>query len=219
MMTYERSIRRRGDGPGAFVRPTYCLYLHGRVLLADELQNCIHVVSVHPPHFDEPMPNIERIEGAIGRSEEESNALRFWYPTGMATDGSSLFVADSLNYRIQKLRLSDLSSLGCAGSKGSGDNQLKGPQDLALQGELLFVSDFWSHRIVVYDTQLNFVRSFGVTGDGVGELCKPTGIAVFSCEGRESELYVADSGNGRVQVGRRAAAGDGGKECGVGCVA
>ena len=195
------------------MRPTYCTYTQGRVLVADELQNCIHVVEAgsgnvardasHPPLTMLP---VDRIEGALGATEEETAALRFCYPTGVATDGVHLYVADSLNYRLQKLRLSDLASLGCTGSRGGGDNQFKGPQGLALAGSLLFVADFWSHRVLVYDTQLQFIRSFGTEGNGRGELCKPTGVAVHTRAAGpffvadQLEVLVADSGNGRVQV-------------------
>ena len=58
------------------------------------------------------------------------------------------------------------------------------------------------HRVLVYDTQLTFVRSFGSEGNGRGELCKPTGIAVHRSGdlGEEVELLVADSGNGRSAI-------------------
>ena len=80
-LTYERSIVRRGER-SAFMRPTYCTYTQGRVLVADELQNCIHVVEAgsgnvtrdasHPPLTMLP---VDRIEDALGATEEETAAL------------------------------------------------------------------------------------------------------------------------------------------------
>lgn len=177
-------IGRRGSGSGEFLRPTYAAALpDGGLLVADELQNCI--VELTP--LGEPRRTIRS-----GGAHEE---MQFCYPTGVATDGEYLFIADSLNYRIQKLRLSDLECAGCAGSKGSGDDQLKGPQGLALHGEQLFVADYWSHRVLVYSTELVFQYAFGREGAGPDELNKPTGIAAD-----DGDLFVADSGNGRVQV-------------------
>ncbi|KAL1521419.1 hypothetical protein AB1Y20_021083 [Prymnesium parvum] len=191
-LTFRRSLTRRGEGPAAFLRPTYCIFVAGNVLMADELQNCVHIVPVDPSAAP---PQPDRIDGAVGRSEKETASLRFCYPTGLASDGVHLFVADSLNYRIQKLRLSDRASSACAGSRGGGANQLKGPQGMALAAGLLLVADFWSHRVLVYDAELRFLHAFGSEGNEGGQLCKPTGIAVHA-----AEVFVADSGNGRVQV-------------------
>ncbi|VAX32428.1 hypothetical protein MNBD_NITROSPINAE05-97, partial [hydrothermal vent metagenome] len=51
------------------------------------------------------------------------------------------------------------------------------------------------HRIQIYDTKQNLVKSFGCKGDNPGEFHYPKGIATD----REENIYVADSWNHRVQ--------------------
>jgi DNA-binding beta-propeller fold protein YncE len=73
------------------------------------------------------------------------------------------------------------------------------PQALAfdLAGNL-FVTDVTpgAHRVVVLDSSGRLVREFGKEGAARSEFSFPNGIAVD----RKGNIYVADSGNGRVQV-------------------
>jgi DNA-binding beta-propeller fold protein YncE len=48
----------------------------------------------------------------------------------------------------------------------------------------------------VFDTDLKFVRKFGTSGSGDGELCRPAGLAVEA----NGNIIVVDSGNNRLQV-------------------
>jgi hypothetical protein len=52
------------------------------------------------------------------------------------------------------------------------------------------------HSIVVYDNQLKYVRRIGQVGKGPGEFYYPRDFAL----GQQSEIYVADHGNDRIQV-------------------
>lgn len=60
----------------------------------------------------------------------------------------------------------------------------------------LFVTDMIKHRILVYDSDLNFLKSFGSFGQGPGEFNQPTSVAVFN----NGDILVLDYRNKRFQI-------------------
>ena len=61
----------------------------------------------------------------------------------------------------------------------------------------IFVSDgYGDARVVKYDKNGRFVKSFGTRGNGPGQMNTPHGIAVDA----KGMVYIADRGNARVQV-------------------
>ena len=58
------------------------------------------------------------------------------------------------------------------------------------------VSDEWTNTISVFDRNGKFIRKWGKTGSGDGELLRPAGLV---CE-KNGNLIVVDSGNNRLQV-------------------
>ena len=61
----------------------------------------------------------------------------------------------------------------------------------------LYVADACHHRIQVFTTDGEFVRTFGTPGNGIGELSYPYDVAI--APGRTPHLYVVEYGNCRVQ--------------------
>jgi hypothetical protein len=59
----------------------------------------------------------------------------------------------------------------------------------------IYVLDNNNHRVVVFSSELKFLRQIGVVGQGPGELLNPTAMAIS----RSGEVIVADGGNRRVQ--------------------
>jgi DNA-binding beta-propeller fold protein YncE len=64
------------------------------------------------------------------------------------------------------------------------------------QRNRVYCSDEWTNTISVFDTDGKFIRKFGSTGSGDGELLRPAGLAVEA----NGNLIVVDSGNCRLQV-------------------
>jgi tripartite motif-containing protein 71 len=62
--------------------------------------------------------------------------------------------------------------------------------------DLVYCSDEWANTISVFDSGGKFIRKFGSTGSGDGELLRPAGLAVE----KNGNLIVVDSGNNRLQV-------------------
>jgi DNA-binding beta-propeller fold protein YncE len=91
-----------------------------------------------------------------------------------------------------------LMQLGTKGEAGNDESHFDRPTDVAVSptGEV-FVSDgYGNNRIVHFDKDGNFVKSWGRLGPGPGEFNLPHGIAMDS----QGLLYVADRNNVRVQV-------------------
>jgi hypothetical protein len=128
------------------------------------------------------------------------------FPTGIACDGESLFVADGLGDRVHRLRLPNFRL--CAST--SDDLSLHYAHGVCLHptvemegsgggsvARTLFVADWGNHRIVALDPDtlaVSFV--FGRKGRGPGELMYPRGVASLS----EDRLLIADTDNDRLQI-------------------
>lgn len=102
---------------------------------------------------------------------------------------------------------------GAAGGNaniGTGDGEFNFPNDIAVDGHYLYVTDLDNNRVQKFDTatvdnSLSYVTKWGKdggaggassSGSANGEFNAPRGIAVDSSH----NVYVADAGNDRVQV-------------------
>jgi hypothetical protein len=91
-----------------------------------------------------------------------------------------------------------LLTMGVSGTPGDDAGHFNRPTDVVVtpSGDV-FVSDgYGNNRIVHYDRNGRFVKTFGKLGTGPGELSVPHSIDVDS----RGRLYVADRNNVRVQV-------------------
>ena len=128
------------------------------------------------------------------------------HPTGLATDGTHMWVADSANCSVQKLRVTDGKLITRAGSYGRGANSYSGPQGLALVEGSLFVADEGNHRVAMLEADtLEWRGAFGSHGSAHGQFGGPTGLTSL-----DGELYVRDTNNHRIQVFDVSGAGSGG---------
>lgn len=135
---------------------------------------------------------------------------QFDTPRGVAVapDGS-IFVVDMRNTRVERYA-SDGTFIQQFGSLGHGDGQLwreasRGPTGIAVGRDgFVYVADTWNYRIQKFTLDGHFVAKWGtyvnlVTGPQTGDrsgLYGPRGIAI----GPNGDLYVTDTGNGRVVV-------------------
>lgn len=129
-------------------------------------------------------------------------------PTGIAVDARGIvFVSDTGNGRIvvydPTLEPPRLSAFGFDGRVIDG--RLDQPARLAARDGLLYVADAGNHRVAVFDVSEpsapTFVRDYGeagVAGADADHYDTPLGVGLDA-----TFLYVADSGNCRVQVVRR----------------
>lgn len=103
-------------------------------------------------------------------------------PSGMATNGKYLYIADTANNRILKWTL-------CGGNYvAQQSTNLSAPKDIEIFRGRLFVADSGNNTIRVFDTNLKEKSNFG-------SLSTPVSIATDG-----EFLYVCEQGNHRISV-------------------
>ncbi len=155
---------------------------------------------------------LERSLGGFG-----SELGQFYEPRGMALDAEgNLYVADTWNARIVKFDATGqaVSSWG-SGSQDLADGRRAtitdgdrarneanplgffGPRGVAVDTKgNVYIADTGNKRVVVTDSEGEFLYQFGSAGSAPGQFNEPTSLAVDA----QGVLYVADTWNGRVQI-------------------
>jgi DNA-binding beta-propeller fold protein YncE len=137
--------------------------------------------------------------GSVGSAAGQFQAPR---AIALAADGS-LYVADSLNDRIQHLRPdgSVLQTWGTRADVTQGaapGGTFNEPWGVAVAPDgSVYVADTWNYRIQKFSADGKFLQMWG-TGPALGkdQLYGPRGIAVD----RQGRVFVADTGNKRIVI-------------------
>ena len=82
--------------------------------------------------------------------------------------------------------------------QGSGDSKLNDPAGVAIDHNVIAVSEFSHHVVKLYSLQGDYRSKFGSCGSGDGQFDYPQGL----CFNSKGLLYVVDNSNYRVQVFR-----------------
>ena len=112
----------------------------------------------------------------------------------MAFSGGHLYVAELK-------RVQEFSTTGefvtVFDEQGSGAGQSNLPRAIAANptNGNLYVSEVGSNHVQIFSPAGAFISAFGSPGSGAGQFSGPQGIAAAA----EGVVWVADSGNGRVQ--------------------
>jgi sugar lactone lactonase YvrE len=146
-------------------------------------------------------PPVEPRTGADGRlvtGEPGSGKGQFERPAGMAIDAAgNVYVADSLNNRVQKI-----GPDGRVSAVLTGTPPFREPWGVAVDKDgNLYVADTWNHRIQKYDKNLKVLTMWGgpagdpnAAGFTPLELYGPRSIAIDG----DSNLWVTDTGHSRL---------------------
>ena len=148
-----------------------------------------------------------------GREAREDGALLdagFAQPSGIASDGQRLYVADSESNIIRAINIAggqvetlvggDLFEFGDA--DGAGDDvRLQHPLGVVSLGNKILIADTYNHKIKELDPQSRTVQTFLGTGkpgqaDGAApSFYEPAGLSIAN-----GKLYVADTNNHAVRI-------------------
>ena len=134
----------------------------------------------------------------------------FAQPSGLATDGKTLYVADSESNIIRAIDISEGTVKTLVGGDlfefgdvdGTGDDvRLQHPLGLITYGDKLLIADTYNHKIKELDPKSKKVTSlFGTGKPGQSEgtapsFYEPAGLALAN-----NKLYVADTNNHAIRV-------------------
>jgi len=141
--------------------------------------------------------------GPAGDLESVFGADQLKRPAAMAVDGPlrRLYVVDVGGKRIAVFDLDTLKFLRyfaeIKDKNADRTGALTSPNGIAIDPDgLLYITDAIGARVLVYDTDGNFVRTWGKRGDGPAMFGRPRGIAIDV----DGHVYVADALLNRVQV-------------------
>ncbi len=157
-----------------------------------------------------PTGQVRRVFGCgeKGFADGPAGEAAFSSPQGLALAGDSLFVADTENHAIRRIRLDGgtVETVAGTGEQDRGPSvggaallqDLSSPWDLAVDGERLFVAMAGRHQIWVVHLGHGIAEPFAGNGceniaDGPrhsAQLAQPSGLALDREAGL---LYVADS--------------------------
>ncbi|MCB1191454.1 MAG: hypothetical protein H7A23_03400 [Leptospiraceae bacterium] len=145
--------------------------------------------------------------GSYGTTDETGTSAKFRFPTGITTDGTNLYVADTQNATIRKIVISSgvvTTLAGIASSSGTVDGtgtsaQFNQPSGITTDGTNVYVADTFNYTIRKVVISTGVVTTIaGTTGssgttDGTGTSAKfnrPYGITTDG-----TNLYVSDTFN------------------------
>ena len=132
--------------------------------------------------------------GGRGAGDAEFN-----FPTSVAVAGGSLWVGDTLNFRIQRLDAASGSVEGIFGHLGDAAGDMPRLKGIAIDSAgHAWVSDAHLDRVSLYTPDGDLLMSLGRTGVEPGEFSFPAGIAAHP----DGRVAVVDSLNRRVQIFR-----------------
>jgi streptogramin lyase len=128
---------------------------------------------------------------------------QFYEPEHIAIYADQLYVADSMNQRIQIFDITSpisptyVATIGETGVPGDDNDHFACPNGVSFDTTYIYIADACNNRIQIFDRATRIYFATVGTGEGQGdyEFVLPTDVVVDSA----GNLYVADYNNLRVQ--------------------
>lgn len=202
----------RGGGPRPLDRASHATTAGGQAepaRLAAGLDYLIWLVDSQAHAAYGVDPASRAVVRVLGTPDEPgADDRHFQGPSGIAVgEDGRVYVSDTGNQRIQVFGPDDrlLATIGQTGVAGGGPNQFNRPGRLAVGEGVLYVADTGNHRALGLDivdpANARLLYTYGQSGQAgtdYSHLDAPLGLTIDA-----SFVYVADSGNCRVQVWRK----------------
>lgn len=172
-----------GSRPGSLSKPRdVAIAKDGTVYVADTGNDRIQVFS-----GDGVFLNVVGAEAGI---PELKNPIAI-----EVDDRGNLFILSSSFPYLLRVNANG-KVLGRIGDIPKGPGKLEEPVSLAITGTELMVVDVETNNVKVFNTDGQFLRSFGIKGETSGAFRKPSAIAIVDA----TRIFVADAGNKRLQM-------------------
>ncbi len=159
------------DGPraeAAFNQPSDLVLEAGHLFVADAEAGAIRAVTL------DDQPRVMTIVGQglfeFGDVDGFGAEVRLQHPTGLASDGRLLYIADSYNHKIKTLDPNnrEVHTLIGSGTAGAADGsfeeaQLYEPEGISAAGGLLYIADTNNHAVRVADLAAREIVTLALT--------------------------------------------------------
>jgi sugar lactone lactonase YvrE len=166
----------------------------GMLYISDTYNNTVRSFQLS----DGMVKTIGGQSGVDGKVEGPATESKFSLPTGIATDGRAVYVADTGNNVIRKIELPSLQATTIAGTGEEGRQdgpgaqaQFASPKALVITGTTLYILDADNHAVRKLDTTTNQVSTLSHLTGHLG-----SGAALSS---DKHWLYVSDTTENSVQ--------------------
>lgn len=141
--------------------------------------------------YDYPSLRLKRRFGSRGSEEGEFQSI-----ADMAVDAKHVYVLDHTALAVQVFEHGGSFVRGW-GQHAMGGANFSLPRGITVDAKgRIAVTDGLRHDIKYFDLDGHFIGHFGGAGREPGSVLAPSGIAT----GNDGRVYVADRGNGRIQV-------------------
>jgi sugar lactone lactonase YvrE len=147
--------------------------------------------------------------GMAGAVNATGAAASFNYPSGITSDGVSLYIADESNHKIRMIAITSGAVTTLAGSGTAGSTNDTGtassfsyPGGIITDGTNLYVADTGNHKIrkiLIASGAVTTLAGSGTAGSvnatgAAASFTSPTGVTTDG-----TNLYVADTGNHKIR--------------------
>jgi DNA-binding beta-propeller fold protein YncE len=174
-------------------RPTGVACGEDRVFVVETGRHRVLVLEPGDLGDDDP----EGEQSSLGGRGEGPGEFNF--PAAIALNDGSLWVGDTLNFRIQRLDATLGGFLGDFGSLGDSPGEMPRIKGLSIDASgHIWVSDAHLDQVSLYRPDGTFLMDLGRRGSQAGEFSFPAGIAAHT----DGRVAVVDSLNRRVQIFR-----------------
>ncbi|MDO8413975.1 MAG: hypothetical protein Q7S51_09335 [Gallionellaceae bacterium] len=199
-----------------FTAPVGLVWNNGSLYVADTGNHIIRLIS-----GSGEVSTIAGVSGVSGFEDKSASAVAgtfayFNSPSGITTDGISLYVADTGNHAIRKIDINATGvpvttiagatplAPGSGFTDGTGPNaRFKSPVGIVRSGANLYVADRDNHTIRKIDILTYVVTTLaGAPGSSGADDGTGTGARFNSPKGIAKDdinLYVTDTGNNRIR--------------------
>jgi predicted membrane-bound mannosyltransferase/DNA-binding beta-propeller fold protein YncE len=199
-------IKGRTDLTVASWQPSELIYMFVRNDVVSQIWNYGSVTTtVVEPEVDpyEGLISLSNPDKFFGEAGDQPGQLNMPRGVAVAADGS-LYVADTLNYRIQHFSAAGefINSWGSFADISVGDapgGTFNEPWGIAIGPDgSIYVTDTWNHRVQKFDSNGTFLTEWGYfgTAETPDGFWGPRGIAV----NQDGRVFVTDTGNKRIVV-------------------
>jgi DNA-binding beta-propeller fold protein YncE len=192
-----------GTGPAArFNSPDGMAMVGQNLYLCDTNNSDIRQINI----ASRVVTTVAGTANIAGTEDAKGSAAHFNLPTQIASDGKTLYVADSGNNTIRSIAISDYAVktiAGQAGTQGLADgppakSAFNGPRGVATDGKFVYVSDTGNEIIRKIDLSSMTTSKFAGTGeegnkDGSAEEAMFSNPGALCSDG--VNLYVLDADN------------------------